>query len=325
MTLLCIKNNIQNPYFNLAIEEYMLKNKQEDVFMLWQNEPTVVVGKHQNAYAEINHDYLDQKNIKIARRLSGGGTVYHDLGNINFTYIMTGKHGRMVDFAKYTDDILQVLHEMNVPAIRNKRNDLIINNKKISGNAEHVFKNRVLHHGTLLFNSELDVLNKAIQVAEKTYIDKAVQSVRSKVANISEYTDNQIDIHIFYDKVFDFILSKYPHAQLYTLSGEEIKQIKKLEQEKYSTWHWIFGYSPKYELVKTIKQADKYLDLRLNIKKGIIEDVDIKGNMLNKQLISKLSDVIRHQKHDKNTLLNLYKSKYSQIENEIMLVLSSIF
>ncbi len=323
--MLCIKNNSKNPYFNLAAEEYLLKHKDEDIFMLWQNKDTVVVGKHQNIYAEINLDFVRENNINLARRLSGGGTVYHDLGNINFTYIMTGKYGKMVDFAKYTDDIVQALHSMNIPASRNKRNDLIIDNKKISGNAEHVFKNRVLHHGTLLFNSELDVLNKAIKAPETKYTDKAVQSVRSKVCNISKFADNETDIMGFYNKIFNFILGKYTNAKLYTFTQNDIEQIKKLEKEKYSTWDWVFGYSPKYELTKTISKNNKSLDIYLRIKRGIIEYTQIKGDMLNSGEIIELSKFLTNKKHDKDNLLNSYKNNNTNINNNFITIINSIF
>ncbi len=323
--MLCIKNNCKNPYFNLAAEEYLLKNTDEDVFMLWQNKDTVVVGKHQNIYAEINLDFVRDKNITLARRLSGGGTVYHDAGNVNFSYIMTGKHGRMVDFAKYTDDIVEALHNMNIPALRNQRNDLTINNKKISGNAEHVFKNRVLHHGTLLFNSQLDVLNKAIKAPENRYIDKAVQSVRSKVCNISEFADNQVDVGVFYDEVFNFILGKYDNAKLYSFTQQDIEQIQKLEQEKYSTWDWIFGYSPKYELTKTIIKNNKSLEVYLNIKRGIIELAKFKGDMLNSEESEELSKFLINKKHDKDILLNLYKNQNTDINNNFITIINSIF
>ncbi len=322
--MLCIKNTCKNTYFNLAAEEYLLKNKKEDIFMLWQNRATVVVGKHQNTYAEINLDFVRENNINVARRLSGGGTVYHDLGNINFTYIMTGKQGKMVDFAKYTDDIVEILNIMNIPASRNQRNDLVINNKKISGNAEHVFKNRVLHHGTLLFNSELDVLKKAIKASETKYTDKAVQSVRSKVCNIHEHTDNETNTTIFYDKIFNFILRKY-NAELYTFSKNDIEQIQKLEQEKYSSWDWIFGYSPKYELRKTINIDNKISHVQLSVKKGIIETAKIESNIINNQEIKEITEFLINKKHDKDVLLNSYKNEKTNINHNFITIINSIF
>ncbi|NJO89821.1 MAG: lipoate--protein ligase, partial [Chloroflexia bacterium] len=265
--LLCINNYCTDPYFNLATEEYLLKNRQENVFMLWQNEPTVVVGKHQNIHAEINHDFISEKNIKVARRLSGGGTVYHDLGNLNFTYIMTGEQGKMVDFTKYTNDILEVLNNLGANAVRNKRNDLIINNKKISGNAEHIFKQRVIHHGTLLFDSDLEILDETIKVKEGKYTDKAVQSVRSKVTNILPHLNAKIGFEEFRKALIDHILVKYKNASLYEISEKETEAIQKLKKEKYTTWEWIYGYSPKYVLSRKIEKPEGTLNIELSIKK----------------------------------------------------------
>ncbi len=312
--LLCINNYCTDPFFNLATEEYLLKNRQENVFMLWQNVPTVVVGKHQNIHAEINHDFISERNIKVARRLSGGGTVYHDLGNLNFTYIMTGEQGKMVDFTKYTNDILEVLNNLGANAVRNKRNDLIINNKKISGNAEHIFKQRVIHHGTLLFNSDLDTLDETIKVKEGKYTDKAVQSVRSKVTNILPHLNTEISLDEFRKALIDHILVKYENASLYELSENEKKAIEKLKHEKYTQWEWIYGYSPKYILSRKIEKPQGVLNIELSIKKGIILDAKFSGDLLNEMQGTKLNTLLTGERHDKE---NLTKAISQLVDSEI--------
>ncbi len=318
--LLCINNYCIDPYFNLATEEYLLKNRKENVFMLWQNEPTVVVGKHQNIHAEINHDFVSEKNIKVARRLSGGGTVYHDLGNLNFTYIMTGKQGKMVDFTKYTNDILEVLNNLGADAVRNKRNDLIINDKKISGNAEHIFKQRVIHHGTLLFNSDLEVLDETIKVKQGKYTDKAVQSVRSKVTNILPHLSNKISLEEFRKALIDHILRKYKNTSLYELSENEEQAITALKHEKYTTWEWIYGYSPKYVLKRKIEKPEGVLNIELSIKKGIVEDAKFSGDLMDEAKCLKLNALLRGERHDKE---NLNKTLKQLISNKIFTNLES--
>ena len=160
--MLIIRRHNTDPWFNLATEEFVLKNFDEDTFMLWRNAPSIIVGKHQNTLAEINLDYVKKNNIKVVRRLSGGGAVFHDLGNINFTFIKTGENGNLIDFKKYTEPILEVLLKMGINARFEGRNDLTIEGKKFSGNAEHIWKNRVLHHGTLLFSSHMANLSEAL-------------------------------------------------------------------------------------------------------------------------------------------------------------------
>ena len=313
---MCINNKATNPYFNLAFEEYLLKNYTDDIFMLWQNEPCVVVGKHQNALAEINQHFIKQNNIKVARRLSGGGTVYHDSGNLNFTYIMNGTTGKMVDFAKYTDEIIEVLNEMGAPAERNKRNDLIIDGKKISGNAEHIFKNRVIHHGTLLFNSDLEKLNEAIRIEEGKYEDKSVQSVRSKVTNILNFLKPDITIENLKERLFNFVLKKYNQAELYILQNEEYEQITKLKDEKYSTWDWIYGYSPKFKLKKTLSINKSELLAEIQIKKGYIDGIYFIGNNRYKVETQSFTEILVGLKYDDEQIKKAIEHKPVIIDNK---------
>ncbi len=154
--------------------------------MLWQNLPSIILGKHQNTLAEINYSFVKENNIPVVRRISGGGTVFHDLGNLNFTFISSGEKEKLVNFRKFTQPIIEVLNHMGIPACFEGKNDLRVNGLKISGNAEHVYRNKVLHHGTLLFSADLNYLNQAIKSVPERFKDKAVQSVRSKVANITD-------------------------------------------------------------------------------------------------------------------------------------------
>ena len=182
--MLCVNNIYTDPYFNMAMEEYFLKNFTENIFILWRNEPAVIVGKHQNSLAEINVDYVTEKGIKVVRRLTGGGAVFHDLGNINFTFI---ENGSKPDFQKFTRPILDVLIDLGVDARFEGRNDLTIGGRKFSGNAIAVWKNRTLEHGTLLFSAVMEDLSGALKVNPLKFEDKAVKSTRSRVTNISEH------------------------------------------------------------------------------------------------------------------------------------------
>ncbi len=299
---MCINNISEDPYFNLALEEYLLKNYSDDIFMLWQNEPSIVVGKHQNTLAEINHQFILDNHIKVARRLSGGGTVYQDDGNLNFTYIMNGKEGKLVNFIKYTNDILEVLNNLGVPAERNQRNDLTIEGKKVSGNAEHIFKNRIIHHGTLLFNSDLNKLDIAIKVEKGKYEDKSVQSVRSRVTNISPYLTKNINVDQFKNIIFDFVLNNYSNAELHDLKLDEYQFVTKLKVEKYETWDWIYGYSPKFKVKRAHNFPKGNLNIELLIKKGLIDEVNLKGKLFNKEERSRFSEILLGLRYEKEEI-----------------------
>ena len=183
--------------------------------------------------------------------------------------------GKMVDFEKYTRPIMEVLNNLSVPARFEGVNDLRIGDKKISGNAEHVFKNRVLHHGTLLFSSNLSDLNKALKIREGVYRDKAVRSVRSNVVNISRFLKSEIPILEFRDLIFQHILTTFSDAEEYELSGKDLRSIRQLMEEKYSRWEWNFGYSPRYQLEHSIQLGEKKLSVRLLVEHGIISEIHL--------------------------------------------------
>ena len=227
-TLRLLISDSYDPWFNLAAEEYVLKNFSDDVFMLWQNHNAIIVGKHQNTLAEINLEYVKEKNIKVVRRMSGGGAVFHDLGNLNFTFIMNGEEGHLVDFRKFTRPILDVLLKLNIDARFEGRNDLTIGGLKFSGNAEHVYKQRVLHHGTLLFSSLMSDLSNALKVNPLKYKDKAVKSIRSRVTNISEHLNQELDVLQFRDLVMDHIMDIYPDCEMYDYTPEDLTHINNL-------------------------------------------------------------------------------------------------
>jgi lipoate-protein ligase A len=271
--MLCIISETADPYFNLAAEEYLFREYDRDIFMLWRSEPAVIVGKHQNTLAEINYKFIKNNNIKIARRLSGGGAVYHDPGNINFTFIRNGEEGKLIDFQKFIEPVIIVLNSLSVKAGYGGKNNIIVDNCKISGNAEHTCRNRVLHHGTLLFNSQLDNLNESLKKGEGRYRDKAVKSVRSKVTNISRYLKQETDVLEFMGLLFKYITDSNTSSRLYQLNNKDIAIINRLVEDKYSDWQWIYGYSPDYSLDCRCMTGRGEILFRLFVRKGIITDV----------------------------------------------------
>lgn len=279
--MLCIYNNSNEPYYNMATEEYLFKKFNDDIFMLWRNDNAIIVGKHQNTLAEINLDYVKQKSIKVVRRLSGGGAVFHDLGNLNFTFIMNAGNGLPVDFRKYTEPIIEVLQKLDIPAKFEGRNDLTIDGKKFSGNAMHVVRNRILQHGTLLFASEMADLSEALKINPFKYQDKSVKSVRSRVTNISEYLKTDLKIDDFSGMIMNHIMNKYDDCTLYELTNADKDEIQKLADSKYSTWEWNFGYQAKYDFNKTFKTNGGSIEINLNVVDGNITECKIFGDYFN--------------------------------------------
>ncbi len=278
--------------------------------MLYRNEPSIIVGKHQNAIAEINLEFVRQRGVSVVRRLSGGGTVYHDLGNINYSFIANGSEGNLVDFKKFTQPIIEVLQKLGVDAHIGGKNDIRVGDRKISGNAEHVYKNRVIHHGTLLFSSDLDELNNAIKVDPNVYTDKAVKSIRSHVANITEYLNDNLTPEEFSITILDHIKKLFSNALEYSLSKEETRSINELVKTKYSTWEWNFGYSPSYTLSKQVRVDGKQLNIIIRVEKGIINQVEINGDFLNNDRIRVLELMLTGCQHDVNEV----KNKLSKVD-----------
>ena len=242
--MLLIYNEITNPYFNLAMEEYLLKNFNEDMFILWRNENAVIVGKNQNTLSEINLDYIKEHSIPVVRRQSGGGAVFHDLGNINFTFI-ANNNDSFSDFKRFTTPIIDLLKTLDINAEFSGRNDLLIDGCKFSGNAQYNYKDRVMHHGTLLFSSQIADLSNALKVKPIKFEGKGVKSVKSRVTNISDHLKEPLTVLEFKDLIMNYLEKINTDNKHYTLSELDIENINKLVEEKYSTWDWYFGNSPK--------------------------------------------------------------------------------
>ncbi len=294
--MLCIHIKNTDPFFCLAAEEYLLKNFDDDIFMLWQSENAVVVGKHQNLLGEINYRFVREKNIKVARRISGGGAVFHDAGNVNFSFIKNVKSPAEISFKQFTAPVVEALAKLDITATTSGRNDLLIDGLKISGNAEHIYKNRVLHHGTLLYNSDLKNLGQAIKVVPGKYESKAVQSNRSPVANISQFLKTKMSTVEFMEFLLNVQLEK-PDNTFYELTENDIQNIEKLVSEKFLTWEWNFGYTPKYSFTNEVEIEGKILKVKLEVEKGKIVKCTILGEYFSNELASKIALQLQNKRH----------------------------
>ena len=269
--MIFIKNKITDVYFNLAMEEYIFeKFKEDEVFILWINEPSVVIGKHQNLIEELNMKYCFEKNIKIARRISGGGTVVHDFGNLNYTYITNTTGDTALDFKEFLKPMYKALLNLKINANISPRNDFRVLEKKICGHSQFMRKKRVLHHGCILFDSNLDNLRNALNVKNKKIISKSAKSVKSSVANLKEISKLDYEISDFLEKLKNEILKTQENFEIYELTKEDILNIDKIKSEKYVTKDWIYGQSPKCTFF-----LDEERDYTVEIDGGKIEKINM--------------------------------------------------
>jgi lipoate-protein ligase A len=291
-----------DPHFNLATEEYLLKNSSQNIIFLYRNKACVVVGKHQNAMAEVNYRFVYENNIPVHRRISGGGTVFHDEGNINFTFLQNGEEGNLVNFKVFITPVAEFLKQLDIPAEIGPRNDILINGLKVSGNAEHIFRKRTLHHGTLLYSSQLSDLHNTLHVEAGKYTDKAVKSVRSKVANIKNSLTNEMDTHQFFQSLADYLMNYY-NASPFFLTEEASYEIRNAANTKYTDWNWNYGYSPNYSFKNIFTANNLSLNIELEIEKGIIKQSHITGSV-NEALLLKLNQSLTGLEHSFEVLAN---------------------
>lgn len=301
----CIINNCTDPYFNLAAEEYLLKNFTDDVFMLWRNDNSIIIGKYQNTAAEINVDFVKERNIKVVRRQTGGGAVFHDLGNINYTFIAPKGSG---DFRTFSEPILQVLNNLDVPAKFEGRNDLTINGQKFSGNAQCVYQNRILHHGTLLFASAMEDLAAALKVNPLKFKDKAVKSIRKRVTNISEHLSSPMSVTEFMDTVSKYVTDHIPNTELCHFSEEDLLKINQLRDTKYATWEWNFGTSPHFDYSKQMRTSGGNIEVTLSVTKGKISQFKIYGDFFSQRGIEEFEQLFIGQEYEEEKLRKFLSS-----------------
>ena len=276
-----IRNDSVDPYFNIASDEFLVASTDGDAFMLWQNSPAVIIGKNQNAWAEVDRAYTEENNIAVVRRITGGGAVYHDLGNVNFSFVTPASDGSKLNFAKFCAPVIRALSRMGIDAALDGRNDVVACGVKISGNAECVVKNRhgydaVLHHGTLLFSADLSALSRALTPSREKLSSRGIKSVSSRVGNIVDlpcYAGPR-DVRSFMDALADEIA---PHG-METFAADEIGEIERLRGEKFATWGWNWGASPAFETTKRRRFPFGTLEAPFDVRGGIIEKIKITGD-----------------------------------------------
>jgi lipoate---protein ligase len=271
---------ITDPRVNLAIEEYCLKNLNidETYLLFYINEPSIIIGKNQNTIEEINTDYVDENGIHVVRRLSGGGAVYHDLGNLNFSFITKDDGESFHNFKKFTDPVVEALCELGVQAELSGRNDIVVEGRKISGNAQFSTKGRMFSHGTLMLDSEIDHVVSALKVRKDKIESKGIKSIRSRVANISEFLTEKLSMEEFRSLLLEKIFGGLEHVNEYVLTENDWENIHELSLQRYQNWDWNYGKSPKFNLQHSHRFPVGSIDVRLEVDKGVIESCKIYGD-----------------------------------------------
>ncbi|MEI3597560.1 MULTISPECIES: lipoate--protein ligase [unclassified Oceanobacillus] len=297
---------ITDPMINLAIEEYILENFGEtDTYLLFYvNGPSIIIGRNQNTIEEINTDYVEANNIKVVRRLSGGGAVYHDEENLNFSFITKDDGESFQNFQKFTQPIVDALNERGVPAELQGRNDIAVEGRKISGNAMFSTRGRMFSHGTLMLNSKIDELTKALKVKKIKIESKGIKSIRSRVANINEYLEDKLTIEEFKEMILKhvFNVDDVKDVPQYVLTDEDWEKIHEISRNRYQKWEWNYGKSPSFNIQESHKFPAGLVDVRLNVKKGIIEDCTIFGDFFGIGEIKDLENKLIGLRHDRKTI-----------------------
>jgi lipoate-protein ligase A len=290
-----------DPYLNIAAEEYFVKHATEDMCMIWINERSVIIGKHQNAFAEINYPYVRANQIPVIRRISGGGAVFHDSGNVNFTFIHKTDKTKQVDFKRFTSIIVKFIQSFGIEVNTNKRNSIFAGSLKFSGHAEHIFHDRVLHHGTILFNTDLEKLQNCL-TPEKEYQGKAMASVRSDVGNIAPLLSETIDINQFAERLVNWLIDFYPGSNSYKLQPDELIAINELSETKYKTWQWNYGYSPAYLFHVNIPMLTGFLPINIKVENGKFVLINLPDEIPNSPLLHVLKSMtgILHNEEEIN-------------------------
>ncbi|WP_159881657.1 lipoate--protein ligase [Paenibacillus puerhi] len=283
--------NIHDPSLNLALEEYALRHlpAEHDYLLFYVNEPSIIIGKNQNTAEEINRDYVERNGIHVVRRLSGGGAVYHDLGNLNFSFITRDDGASFHNYRKFTEPVIAALHKLGVAAELTGRNDIQVGERKISGNAQFATRGRMFTHGTLLFDSQMENVASALNVNPEKMKSKGVKSVRSRVANIKEFLAEPLSLEQFKAHLLASIFAGEAVSQ-YELTDADWEAVRQLADTRYRTWEWNYGISPAFNVQHTKRLAAGTFDIRLLVESGIIREAAVYGDFFGQRDASEFMD-----------------------------------
>ena len=287
-----LETHSQDCYYNLAFEEYVLRNRTSgDYLLLWQNDNTIVIGQNQNAEAEINRGFVEAHGIHVVRRSTGGGAVYHDLGNLNYSFITDVGNAETLTIERFTRPVVEALKSMGANASASGRNDILVDGKKVSGTAQRMVKDRILHHGTLLFDSDPSMVAGALNVDPEKFKSKSAKSVRSRIGNIRPALPADCDLPAFWARLREALAGE---GLVQTdLSDEEKAAVQKLRDEKYATWEWNFGRSPAYSMTNRRRFEAGSVEVRLDAEHDRIRDIVFYGDFLAIDDLTPLTEALK--------------------------------
>jgi len=274
--LLLIENPSTDPSYNHALEEYLLKNVQEDVFMVWQNVPTILIGRNQDARCEYDADYAEEKGIRVVRRLSGGGTIYCDLKNLQYTLIAPFRDEGENPFLKFASPVVGALRQLGIDAEFTGRNDITVEGKKVSGNAQFRYENRVLHHGTLLFDVYMEAISKALRPNPIKLVNKQIQSVASRIGTLSEYV--RMDVRAFMEYLKGHFMKHYGIRETYVLREDELREVLRIKRERFDSPSWNLGVRYRFTHSYDVHHPFGMIGYRLEVAEGVIRHAEILGD-----------------------------------------------
>lgn len=305
-----IVNKSNNPAYNIALEAYAFREllSEDEIFILWINEPAIIIGKHQNTIQEINKEYIDAHGIHVARRLSGGGAVYHDLNNLNYTIISNKSEEGAFDFKTFSQPVIETLADLGVKAEFTGRNDLEINGKKFCGNAQAYYKGRMMHHGCLLFDVDMTVLGDALKVSKDKIESKGIKSVRARVTNIIDELPEKITVNEFSDKILAKMKETYPDMTEYVLSEDELAKIQKSADEQFGNWDWVYGKAPEYTIERNVRYPAGKINTFANVERSIIKNIKIYGDFFGIKDVQDIEELLVGTRYENKDVLEKLKT-----------------
>ena len=300
-------NSITDPYLNLALEEYCLRNLDAafDYLLFYVNEPSIIVGKHQNLFQEFNFEYAQDNGIQLVRRISGGGAVYHDDGNLNFSFITGFSRQKLDYFKKLIQPIIATLHHLDIPAEMTEKNNIVVEDKKISGNSQYTNTNRMLSHGTLLFDSDLQALENSLDTTLEVVKSRGIRSIKSDVTNIAKYLPHPMDMATFRKKLIASLSDAFGKLKSHRLTGADWDRIYHLCENKYKTWDWRFGRSPDFIVRHAFKSNGRKVDCAVHVNGGMITKLAVSDGASSQAGIDDLRSKLIGERYDLNQMKNL--------------------
>lgn len=305
-----IVNTSNDPAYNVALEAYAFQKLTDidEIFILWINEPAIIIGRHQNTIQEINKEFIDKNGIHVVRRLSGGGAVYHDLNNLNYTIISNNTQEGAFDFQTFSKPVIDTLAKLGVKAEFTGRNDLEINGQKFAGNAQAYYKGRMMHHGCLLFDVDMSVLGQALKVSKDKIESKGIKSVRARVTNIVDHLSDKITVQEFSDAILAQMKEEYPEMDEYVLSDAELSEIQAMRDNQFATWDWTYGKAPEYTIERGVRYLAGKITTYANVENSTIKSVKIFGDFFGVKPVDDIEKMLEGVRYDYKDVLAALKT-----------------